>query len=336
MATADGRITFGRGRALWQIPASGGQATQLTTLDVGKHDLLHAWPTVVAGGKAILFASVTGSSRSAARIEALSLSTGKRHVVVESGTFPLYVPSGHVIFFRDSALLAAPFDVTSLEVTGPPVRMVENVAVDSAGAPHASVSSSGSLVYPSSGIGTSRLVWVSRQSAEQPITDTPRPYQNPRLAPDGRRVVVQANGDLWIHDVMRATFTRLTSEETSGNANPIWTPDGKRVVFRTLTGMHWIDADGGGRSQPLPGSSSAADIPGSVSPDGETLAFLRQTATTSGDVYALSLRGDSMPRAVVNTPAYEGGAQFSPDGRWMAYASDESGQFQVYVRPFPA
>jgi eukaryotic-like serine/threonine-protein kinase len=332
---ADDRITFVRAGALWQVPASGGPAKQLTTLDTGKRELLHAWPTVIAQGRILLFASITGSSRGASHIEALSLATGQRHVIVESGTFPLYATSDHLLFFRDGALLAAPFDLDRLELTGPVVRVLENLAVGTTmDAPFAALSDAGSLAYAPSDAGTTRLVWVSRQGVEQPITDTPRRYQYPRLAPDGRRTAVAAAGDLWIQDIARPTFTRLTSEQTVGNAFPVWTPDGRRVVFRTLTGMYWIAADGSGHPQAIAGSLSG-DLPCSVSPDGNTLAFMRQNAQTSRDIYVLSLSGESRPRPVVSTPAYEGGAQFSPDGHWIAYASDESGQMQVYVRPFP-
>jgi serine/threonine protein kinase/Tol biopolymer transport system component len=331
----DDRITFVRAGALWQVPASGGQAKRLTTLDSGKQELLHAWPTIIAQGRILLFVSITGSSRAAAHIEALSLPTGERRVIVEPGTFPLYAPSGQLVFFRDGALLGAPFDVDRLEVTGPVVRVLEKLAVGTTmDAPVAALSNAGSLAYAPSDAGTTRLVWVNRQGVEQPITDTARRYQYPRLASDGRRTVVAAAGDLWIQDNARATFTRLTSDETVGNAFPVWTPDGSRVLFRTLTGLYWIAADGSGHPQPIAGSVSG-DFPCSVSPDGDTLAFMRQNAETSRDIYVLSLRGQSQPRPVVNTRGYDGGAQFSPDAHWMAYASDESGQMQVYLRPFP-
>jgi eukaryotic-like serine/threonine-protein kinase len=331
----DDLITFVRAGALWQVPAAGGPAKQLTTIDSGKRELLHAWPSVIAEGRILLFASITGSSRGASHIEALSLPTGQRRVIVESGTFPLYVPSGHLVFFRDGALLGAPFDVDRLEVTGPVVRVLENLAVGTTmDAPLAALSNAGSLTYAPSDAGTTRLVWVSRQGVEQPITETPRRYQYPRLAPDGRRTAVATAGDLWIQDIARATFTRLTSEQTVGNAFPVWTPDGTRVLFRTSTGMYWIAGDGSGHPQAIAGALFG-DIPCSVAPDGDTLAFMRQNAQTSRDIYVLSLRGQSRPRPVVNTPAFEGGAQFSPDGHWMAYASDESGQMQVSVRPFP-
>ena len=330
----DDRITFARGGTLWQVPATGGPARQLTTLDSGKNERLHMYPTVVAGGKAILFASVTGGDRTATHIEALSLTTGQRHRVVDAGSNPIYASSGHVIFFRDGVLLAAPFDAGKLEVTGPAVAVLENISLDQIGNPMMGLSSTGSLAYVASGNATKRLVWVSRQGVEQPITDISRRYQNPRLAPDAHRIVVEvAGGDLWIQDTTRATFTRLTSGETVGNTFAVWTPDAHRIVFRTLTGLRWIDPDGGA-SQAIPGTSKN-DLPSSISPDGHTLAFIRQTSESGGDIYALSLEGDPQPRPVVKTPGYDGGGQFSPDGRWMAYVSNESGQFEVYLRPYP-
>jgi eukaryotic-like serine/threonine-protein kinase len=328
----DDRITFSRGGTLWQVPATGGPARQLTTLDQAKNERLHMYPTVVADGKVILFESVAGGDRTVTHIEALTLTTAQRHRVIDAGSNPVYASSGHVIFFRDGVLLAAPFDADKLKVTGPEVKVLENISLDQVGNPMVALSNAGSLAYVASGNATKRLVSVSRQGVEQSISDISRPYQNPRLAPDGHRIVVEvAGGDLWIQDTERAMFTRLTSGETVGNTFAVWTQG--RIVFRTLTGLRWIDPDGGGGSHAIPGTS-AADIPTSISAGGHTLAFIRQSES-GGDIYALSLEGDPQARPVVTTSAYDGGGQFSPDGRWMAYVSNESGQFEVYLCPYP-
>ena len=296
----DDDIAFGRGNALWHVPASGGEATQLTTLNRDAKEILHAFPTFVVGGNTLLFTSVSAGGREA-RIEAVSRADGKRTVIVESGTFPLYTSSGHLLFFRNAALLAAALDVDRLAVTGPTVRVLENLAVDaSTGNPLVAVSRSGTLLYPPSGSGTSRLVWVSRQGVEQSISDAPRRFAYPRLAPDGRRIVVYADAGLWIQDSVRATFTVLTSEGTMGfNSAQVWTPDGNQVVSRSRTGLRTIEVGGGGRVQSISGSTEVSDIPGSVSPDGKTLAFVRQSSETGGDIYLVDLREDSKPPSVV-------------------------------------
>ena len=134
-------------------------------------------------------------------------------------------------------------------------------------------------------------------------------------------------------DTARAALSRVTSDESTGNSWPVWTPDGKRVVFRSVNGMRWIDVDSGGPPHAITGTS-VADRPSSVSPDGRSLAFLRASAETSSDLYVLSLVGEPNPRPLLATPAYEGGPQFSPDGRWVAYVSNESGEMEVYIRPF--
>jgi Tol biopolymer transport system component len=215
--------------------------------------------------------------------------------------------------------------------------VLESLAMDaSTGNPLVSVSNAGTLLYPPSGSGTSRLVWVSRQGVERSITEAARRFAYPRLAPDGRRIVVYADGGLWVQDSVRGGLTLLTSETTMGyNSAQVWTPDGNQVISRSRTGLRTIEVGGSSRVQSISGSTEVSDIPGSVSPDGKTLAFVRQSSETGGDIYVVDLRGDLKPRPWLMTPAYEGGAQFSPDGRWMAYASDETGQMQVYLRPFP-
>jgi serine/threonine-protein kinase len=326
----DDRIVFVRAGTLWQVSASGSAPKPLMTPDAGPQGRVHAWPAFLPGADAVLFAAVDGRSGDA-RIEAVVLATGERRVLVERGTFPRYVPSGHLIFYRDGELLAAPFDVARLQVTGSPTRVIDDVPQTGVGTPLADVSGTGTLVYAPT-TATSRLVWVSRQGAEQPMIDTLRSYANPRLASNGSRVLVQV-GDLWIQDLARATFTRLTSGERIGDgAFPVWTPNG-RVVFRTATGLRTLAVDGSGPPEVIAGTTSS-DYPGSVSSDGERLIFVRISADSSGDIYIASLRGDPKISPVLKTSAYEGSARLSPDGRWLAYSSNESGQMEVYLRPF--
>ena len=205
-------------------------------------------------------------------------------------------------------MLAAAFDADRLALTGPPIRVVESLAIEATGGPIAGMSQTGVLVYGSTGQVTSQVVWVSRQGVEQSVSNAARHYQNPRLAPDGRQLVVTANGDLWMQDMVRGTLTRLTTNDTVGNSFPTWTPDGKRVVFRTQAGLRWIDAEGSGRSEAIAGTT-VNDYPGSVSPDGNTLAFTRISGDSSADVYALSLRGEPQPHEGSHAIA------LSPDGR---------------------
>ena len=291
----------------------------------------HAWPTALPGSSAILFASAAGTG-DAWQIESLVPSTGERHTVLERGTFPLYAPSGHLIFYRDGELLAAPFDAETQRVTGATARLVENIPSTDARVPAVDVSASGVLVYVPT-TATARLVWVSRQGAEQALADTPRIYENPRLDPQGRWVLVQA-GDLWVHDLARSTFTRLTGGDVAPQAFPVLTPNGARVVFKTTTGLRWQALDGSGRGEVIAGTTTA-DYPGSISPDGEQLLFVRLSPDTSGDIYAASLGGDPQIRPVLKTAAYDGSAKLSRDGRWLAYTSNDSGRMEVYLGPFP-
>jgi eukaryotic-like serine/threonine-protein kinase len=329
---SDGRVTFARSNGLWQVPAEGGAARQITTLTAGES--LHAWPWVANDGKTILFTSVPSSGVQRARVEAVAVDTGKRHVLIEGARFARHTSSGHLVFYRDGGLHAAPFDPGRLTVIGPSIEVAAAVEQDSSGAPLAEISSAGSLVYRRAGVASGRLVWVSRQGTEQPVTDVPRAYLSPRLAADNRRIVVAVGSDLWVQDTLRSTFTRLTPQQSDTASNPLWTPDGKQVVFRTPTGLRSIDTDGSGRSRTIAGTTSG-DFPNSVSPDGTTVATARRTTEGVVDIYAVSLAGDRAPRALVTGPNFEGGPQFSPDGRWLAYVSNESGQFQVYLRRYP-
>ena len=328
---ADGSIVFSRQGALWRVSASGGTETPLTTLGSNEADVIHSDPVALPDGRTVLF-NARRPGEGDGRIEAVSLTGGDRRVVVEHAPLLLqYARSRHLLFLRDGALLAAPFDVQRLEVTGPTVLVLAGLE----GIPQVALSRTGSLVYTAGG-ARMRIVEVSRAGTKGPLNDTPRYYQNPRLSPDGRRLLVEVldvTGSVWLQDIGRGTFTRLTPGIDQVGVYPVWMPDGKQLIYRGGQDMRRLDVDGSGRSETLRGSQRR-DLPSAVSPDGETLVYMGINPGTGGDIYTLSLRSDGEPHPVLETPAYEGGAQFSPDGRFLVYVSDETKRTEVYVRPF--
>jgi eukaryotic-like serine/threonine-protein kinase len=324
------RIVFVRGGTLWQVARSGGSATQLTKLGGPQGDTVHSLPIYLPGGKALLFAVASGDRR---RIDALVLATGERRTVVEGASLPIYAASGHLVFVRDSELLAVPFDADRLAVVGAAAQAIERLPAQLQGIPAIDISGAGTVVYaPTTAI--SRLVSVTRQGAEQPLNDVARNYATPRLSPDGTRLLVQA-GDLWVQDLARSNFTRVTSRDTVINAFPTWLPDGRRVIYRSPSGLRIQDVEGGVQGRILAGTGDY-DYANAVAADGDTLVISRSTQETSFDVLKLSLRNPTHVQLLVATPAYESGAQLSPDGKWLAYVSNESSQNEVYLRPYPA
>jgi serine/threonine-protein kinase len=327
----DNSVVFVRSGALWRLSSSGGEPTVVMPASDEGAARFPARPSVLPGSGAVLFES-SEAGGSDWRIEAFSPETGVRHTVLERGRLPTYMPSGHLVFYRDGDLLAAPFDAETQRVTGESVRMLESIPQGPFGVPLMGTSAAGVLAYAPM-VGTADLVWVSRQGAEEALTDDPRLYGNPRLDPSGGRVLVQA-GDLWTRDFDRSTFTRLTGDVDAG-AFPVLTPDGSRVVYRAGGGLRWLALDGSGRGEAIP-ETTDNDYPGSITADGERLLFVRLSSETSGDIFEAPIGGGGEVRPVLTTAAYEGSAKLSPDNRWLAYTSNDSGRYEVYLRPFPA
>ncbi len=238
--------------------------------------------------------------------------------------------------------MVVPFDLAALEVTGDSVPVVQGVRQNApGGAVDYGISDNGTLVYvPStSTAGLNRtLVWVDREGLATPLIEDRQAYRRPRLSPDGQRVAVEvqsvANSDIWIYDIGRGTRMRLTVEGT--NQSPVWTPDGTRVTFSSNRDgppdLYWKPADGSGQAELLLNMNSQNNlVPSSWSPDGESLAFYN--ANGPGDIWALPREGDAS--TFVATAFDERSPMFSPDGRWLAYVSNESGRDEVYVQPYP-
>jgi Tol biopolymer transport system component/tRNA A-37 threonylcarbamoyl transferase component Bud32 len=336
---------------LFRVAAAGGTPTPLTTLDREKGEFGHRYPEILPGGKAVLFTIHTNSNFDYARIGVLSLETGERRVLIEGGTYARYVPTGHLVYARAGGLLAVPFDLKRLQVTGPPVSILEGVTMNTSfGIAEFSPSADGSLAYiPGGATGGDRtLFWVDRKGATQQLPAPPRGYMSPRLSPDGRRLAVGiegANPGVWVYDLERGTLTRLI-ENQIWFPWPIWSPDGKHVTFQSapdgMLNVYWMPADGSGAAERLTAAENYK-VPGAWSPDGKVLAYTEVDPATGLHVRILNLGAD--PSAALRAggkglpflppPSNEGGPAFSPDGRWLAYQSEESGRSEIYVRPFP-
>jgi Tol biopolymer transport system component len=235
--------------------------------------------------------------------------------------------------------MAVPFDPQRLQVTGASVPVVEGVMQSiSTGAAQYSISTTGSLVYVPGGVQEAerKLVWVDRNGAEQPFAAPAHAYETPRFSPDGQRIAVAIDAQIWLYDLSRETSTRFTFE---GNANsrPVWTPDGKRIAFFSNKdgplNLFWQLADGSGGLEKL-ATSDSLNVPMSFSPDGQLLAFTEVNPTTGNDILVLRI-SDRNVQPFLRTPFNEADPRFSPDGRSIAYLSDESGRSEVYVQPYP-
>ena len=335
----DDRIYFSAdstGRGVSWVSAAGGTPQAATTPNEG--EWMH-WPLeVLPDGKAVLITVWTQAASSF--IGVLSLETGEYRALIESTTLARYAPTGHLIYedFQTGALLAVPFDLGRLEVTGPPVVVVQGLR--DAWLAVFALSENGNLVYvPGSGTKERTFVWVNRHGEIQPVADVPNHYEDFRISPDGQRVatgILREKFGVWVYDMPRGTLSRLTFA-AGHNGAPIWTPDGRRVTFASERdgrwNLYWKPADGSGQTERLT-ESEDIQIPQSWSPDGRVLAFM--TIGDKGqDIWLLPIDGERKPEPFLDTPFSEQNAEFSPDGRWIAYVSDETGRPEVYVTPYP-
>jgi serine/threonine-protein kinase len=331
---------------LLQVPAGGGAVKTLTTVDRNAGEAGHQWPEVLPGGKAILFYLTKQTARSfdEGDIVALSLKTGDRHVVVVGGTSPHFVSTGHLLYLRGGTLFAVPFDADSLQVRGSAVPVIEGVAQSGLGVAHFAVSHEGTLAYLPRDRYLPNPVWMTRTGDKQRLSLPFGLYTQPRVSTEGTHVLFRTYGvncDLWVYDDVRTTLTRITL--SGDNHNPVWSPDGRRIAFDLAVegrpdtrATFLMNTDGTGVPERLT-MSSHSQTPQFWSRHQETLLFLDTDLSTSGqDIWWVPLAVDRTPRPFLRSPFRKAGPALSPDGRWIAYSSNESGLDQVYVQPFPA
>jgi Tol biopolymer transport system component len=337
----DDTIYYGQGPdGIWRVPAGGGTGERLIAVDEGQQ--AHG-PQLLPGGEWMLFTLLPAGvgSWNRAQIVVQSLATEERIVLVDGGRDARYVDTGHLVYGLNGSILAAPFDVSTRRITGGAVPLVQDVfdAGTVTGAVHFDIATNGSLVYAQRP-GPVLLTWVDRTGHEELIPAEPRPYRHPRVSPDGTRIAVEiddpSNTDIWVGDARRGTFTRLTSGEDV-DSDPIWTRDGSRIVYssvRGTEGLFWQRADGSGAAEHL------------IDGAGGVRAF---TWTAEGQLVYEELAGAEIRLLTPGSPATSRAIKMfdvpyyfnellpalSPDGHWIAYQSTESGEAEVYLRPFP-
>ncbi len=350
-ATAD------QSTGLLSVAAGGGEPRVLTTPDAVHGEVDHLFPSMLPGGQAALF-TITANSGTNSQVAALDLTTGLRKTLVPGGGQAEYVASstgsgpGYLIYEATGTLNAVRFDPVRLLVLSDPVRVVEHVWTKGSGAAEFSVSH-GALVYlPGQANGAEAvprsLVWVNREGREEPISAPPRAYVMARLSPDGTRIALEIRdqeNDIWTWDLAHETLTRITTDPAE-DGFPVWTPDGRHILFASarngVQNVYRQSADGSGTAERLTISPSV-QRPLSISPAG-TQIVVREGSGNIGRLDLLLLHLDASGRGATKPPRieplvqtlfFEDNGVISPDGRWLAYESNESSQFQIYVQPFP-
>jgi serine/threonine-protein kinase len=335
-------IIFGETRGLFRVPAAGGDPVRLlATQELEQIVSVEVLP----GRQAVLFTVIPtrgnvpgmAASMPSARIEALDLKTGKSHIVLRGGGRPRHTRTGHLLYASNGTLYAVGFDMEHLQTQGNAVPVIETT-----GLIDFDVSAQGTLIYQvAQPVRDMQLVWVDRQGRERSLGAPARTYIYPRIAPDGTRIAIDVNENgaernVWIWDLRRETL-ELFTKDPAHNPMVTWSPDGRQLVFGSersgVSNLYRQAADGSGEPERL-FKSDSVQIPISYTPDGRLLVSVGVSGQQR-DIYLATLEGEREIRPLIHSPANELTAEVSPDGRWLTYDSDESGQFEVYVRAFP-
>jgi Tol biopolymer transport system component/predicted Ser/Thr protein kinase len=331
---------------LSRVPSGGGTPTPVSELE--GEERTHRWPQVLPGGKAILFTAENSTvGFDDARIDVMTLADHRRKTLQHGGTYGRYLAApggkGYLIYVNRGTLFAVAFDLEKLDTSGSPAPVLQQVSYSAMfGSAKLSFSRSGTLVYRSREIDAARVViqWLDANGNSESLLDKPGLFVNPHFSPDGGRLAVandDAKSGIWIYDIRRDTLSPLSGDKNG--THPVWTPDGRYIVYQAANGMSFARSDGGSKPELLT-ETKEFQYPSAFSPDGRTLAFY-QSGPQGFDLWTVPVQRDGeklkagKPELFERTSFGNRGATFSPDGHWLAYSSNESGSSQVCVRAFP-
>jgi Tol biopolymer transport system component len=356
---SDGSIAVARtnNNGLYRVTSAGGAFERFVPLDEARGEHALIWPQALPDGRGLLVTIVRGEDfqdMPSAEAAVVELPSGKRRVLIERSTFARFVPPGWLVFVRGGAVFAVRLDLRSLRVEGTPVAVREPIAVGgSAGTASFDVTRDGTLVYvsgPRIGEVNSSVVLLDRAGRETVLPLAPADWSDPAFSPDGRRIILQkcvgVSCKLHIFDRERGVLSPLATEP-GRFFSPVWSPNGREVAFSHLMSEDpraaARSADGSGTIRPLATSGENAEFPNAISPDGRHLLYTVSYDIDRGgtrrrgtaDLWIVPLDGSSPARPWFESPARECSAAISPDGRWVAYVSDETGRTEIYVRSFP-
>jgi serine/threonine-protein kinase len=334
----------GSGVGIRRVPATGGEPETMTTIDTVGGVRGHSAPEALPGGRGVVF-TINRGDLAASDIAVIDLKTRKVTTLLR-GTFARYMTSGHLLYTRsDGALFAVPFDERRLVVTSAPIPILEGLDVDPIGMVDLAISRNGTLAYLGGRTLPDELVWVDREGREQQLDSLSglARVSGVALSRDGNRLAlsatVEGNEDVWLYDLVQKTLSRLTFASES-DWRPIWEPDGKTITYVSMTAslrsLWRVSADGSSQPSQLFAWPGEFVQEASWAPDGKTLAIrVGPRAGTGRDIGYVVPGRDSVPTILINSKFDENTPRVSPDGKWLAYASDESGKLEIYVRPFP-
>lgn len=341
----DGVIVFGGSDSgIRRVSAAGGEVSELLPLDESRKEIRHVWPRFLPDGRHFFYRSHNSSPNDPPEIFIASIDGKERKSLFKNSSDVYYIEPGYLLFARDTTVMAQPFDASKLQFTGDPVPVLENVAmVTSTGRSQFSVSENGTLVYKTGGGTVNQLRWFDRQGKEIAKVGPPGEYSDVVLSPDGKRAAAEridnSNRDIWMIDLERGLPTRFTFGALRED-DPAWSPDGtylvfssngygdKQSIFRKL-------ANGAGNDELLSDAVSVQTSGMDWSPDGKNLLFASIGEKSGNDIWVLPMNGEAKPYPLLKSEFNESQAHFSPDGRYFAYVSNESGREEIYIQSFP-